>query len=144
MTRKITRGLARIKLGFQDCLYLGNLDSKRDWGHARDYVELMHLMLQQEQPKDYVIATGQQYSVRDFVDVAGKEVGFDIRWEGDDVDEKGYERHTENALLPLTNDTTVPLKWKPFWGMPVSPGKCWAGNPRPHFRRWWPRWWLRI
>ena len=101
VTRKITRGLARIKLGFQDCLYLGNLDGKRDWGHARDYVELMHLMLQQEQPKDYVIATGQQYSVRDFVNVAGKEVGFDIRWEGDGVDEKGYEQHTGKCIVSV-------------------------------------------
>ena len=101
VTRKITRGLARIKLGFQDCLYLGNLDGKRDWGHARDYVELMHLMLQQEEPKDYVIATGQQYSVRDFVNVAGKEVGFDIRWEGEGIDEKGYERQTGKCIVAV-------------------------------------------
>ena len=94
VTRKITRGLARIKLGFQDCLYLGNLDGKRDWGHARDYVELMYLMLQQEMPKDYVIATGQQNSVRDFVNVAGREVGFHIRWEGTGVEEKGYDETT--------------------------------------------------
>ena len=101
VTRKITRGLARIKLGFQDCLYLGNLDGKRDWGHARDYVELMHLMLQQDRPKDYVIATGQQYSVRDFVNVAGKEVGFDIRWEGEGIDEKGYERQTGKCIVAV-------------------------------------------
>ena len=101
VTRKITRGLARIKLGFQDCLYLGNLDGKRDWGHARDYVELMWLMLQQEQPKDYVIATGQQYSVRDFVNVAGREVGIDIRWEGTGVEEKGYDRNTEKCIVAV-------------------------------------------
>ncbi|MCG6879051.1 MAG: GDP-mannose 4,6-dehydratase [Deltaproteobacteria bacterium] len=101
VTRKITRGLARIKLGFQDCLYLGNLDGKRDWGHARDYVELMHLMLQQDQPKDYVIATGQQYSVRDFVNVAGKEAGFDIRWEGEGIDEKGYEQQTGKCIVAV-------------------------------------------
>ncbi|EFK07352.1 GDP-mannose 4,6-dehydratase [delta proteobacterium NaphS2] len=101
VTRKITRGLARIKLGFQDCLYLGNLDGKRDWGHARDYVELMHLMLQQDQPKDYVIATGQQFSVRDFVNVAGKEVGFDIRWEGEGIDEKGYEQQTGKCIVAV-------------------------------------------
>ena len=101
VTRKITRGLARIKLGFQDCLYLGNLDGKRDWGHARDYVELMWLMLQQEQPKDYVIATGQQNSVRDFVNIAGREVGFDIRWEGEGVSEKGYDRKTGKCIVAV-------------------------------------------
>ena len=101
VTRKITRGLARIKLGFQDCLYLGNLDGKRDWGHARDYVELMYLMLQQAQPKDYVIATGQQNSVRDFVNVAGREVGLDIRWEGTGVKEKGYDRNTGKCIVAV-------------------------------------------
>jgi GDPmannose 4,6-dehydratase len=101
VTRKITRGLARIKLGFQDCLYLGNLDGKRDWGHARDYVELMYLMLQQEQPKDYVIATGQQNSVRDFVNVAGREIGLDIRWEGAGVEEKGYDRNTGKCIVAV-------------------------------------------
>ncbi|MEX3010157.1 GDP-mannose 4,6-dehydratase [Hoeflea sp. TYP-13] len=90
VTRKITRALARIKLGLQDCLHLGNLDAKRDWGHARDYVEMMWLMLQQEAPEDFVIATGEQYSVRDFVDAAAGEVGIQIRWEGKGVDEKGY------------------------------------------------------
>ena len=101
VTRKITRGLARIKLGFQDCLYLGNLDGKRDWGHARDYVELMWLMLQQKEPKDYVIATGIQNSVRDFVNLAGREVGFDIRWEGEGVDEKGYDRNTGRCIVAV-------------------------------------------
>ncbi len=90
VTRKITRALARIKLGLQDKLYLGNLDAKRDWGHARDYVEMQWLMLQQEEPEDFVIATGEQYSVRDFVNVAAEELGMKIRWEGEGVDEKGY------------------------------------------------------
>jgi GDPmannose 4,6-dehydratase len=101
VTRKITRALARIKLGFQKCLYLGNLDAKRDWGHARDYVELMWLMLQQEAPKDYVIATGIQRSVRDFVNVAGKELGFDIRWEGEGVEEKGYDAKNGQCLVAV-------------------------------------------
>ena len=101
VTRKITRGLARIKLGFQDCLYLGNMDGKRDWGHARDYVELMWLMLQQEQPKDYVIATGIQNSVRDFVNIAGKEVGIDIRWEGEGAEEKGYDRNSGKCIVAV-------------------------------------------
>jgi len=90
VTRKITRALARIKLGLQDCLYLGNLDARRDWGHAKDYVEMQWLMLQQEQPEDFVIATGVQYSVRDFVDAAADELGMKIRWEGEGLGEKGY------------------------------------------------------
>ena len=91
VTRKITRALARIKLGLQDCLYLGNLDAKRDWGHARDYVKMQWLMLQQNKPEDFVIATGVQYSVRDFVNAAADELGIPIRWEGAGVDEKGYD-----------------------------------------------------
>ncbi len=95
VTRKITRALARIKLGLQDCLYLGNLDAKRDWGHARDYVEMQWLMLQQDKPEDFVIATGVQYSVRDFVNAAAKELGMAIRWEGVGIDEKGFLVHGE-------------------------------------------------
>lgn len=91
VTRKITRALARIKLGLQDCLYLGNLDALRDWGHAKDYVEMQWLMLQQEKPEDFVIATGVQYSVRDFVNTAAKELDITIRWDGKGVDEKGYD-----------------------------------------------------
>lgn len=91
VTRKITRALARIKLGLQDCLYLGNLNSKRDWGHAKDYVEMQWLMLQQAQPEDFVIATGVQYSVRDFVKIAAQELGINLHWEGKDVDEKGFD-----------------------------------------------------
>ncbi len=93
VTRKITRALARIKLGLQDCLFLGNMDAKRDWGHAKDYVEMQWLMLQQDQAEDFVIATGVQYSVRDFVDAAAKELGIAVRWEGTGVDEKGYDAH---------------------------------------------------
>jgi GDPmannose 4,6-dehydratase len=91
VTRKITRALARIKLGLQDCLFLGNLDSKRDWGHAKDYVEMQWLMLQQETPDDFVIATGVQYSVRQFVDAAAREIGISVTWKGTGVDEKGYD-----------------------------------------------------
>jgi GDPmannose 4,6-dehydratase len=91
VTRKITRALARIKLGLQECVYLGNLNAKRDWGHARDYVAMQWLMLQQDKPEDYVIATGQQYSVRDFVDAAAQELGIAVRWEGEGMDEKGYD-----------------------------------------------------
>ena len=93
VTRKITRALARIKLGLQDCLFLGNMDAKRDWGHAKDYVEMQWLMLQQDHAEDFVIATGVQYSVRDFVNAAAKELGMGIRWEGQGVEEKGYDDH---------------------------------------------------
>lgn len=91
VTRKITRALARIKLGLQDRLYLGNMDARRDWGHARDYVEMQWLMLQQDKAEDFVIATGVQYSVRDFVDAAAAQLGMQVRWEGAGVDEKGYD-----------------------------------------------------
>jgi GDPmannose 4,6-dehydratase len=90
VTRKITRALARIKLGLQDALYMGNLDAKRDWGHACDYVEMQWLMLQQEQPDDYVIATGIQYSVRDFINAAAEELGMKIHWDGQGLNEVGY------------------------------------------------------
>ena len=90
VTRKITRALARIKLGLQESLFLGNLDAKRDWGHAKDYIEMQWLMLQQDKPEDFVIATGVQFSVRDFVNAAAEELGMKIRWEGTGVDEKGY------------------------------------------------------
>lgn len=91
VTRKITRALTRIKLGLQDCLYLGNLNARRDWGHARDYVQMMWLMLQQEKPEDFVIASGVQYSVRDFVTSAAKELGMSIRWEGEGIEERGFD-----------------------------------------------------
>jgi GDPmannose 4,6-dehydratase len=90
VTRKITRALARIKLGLQDALYLGNLDSMRDWGHARDYVEMQWLMLQQPEPDDFVIATGEQYSVRDFINAAAAEMNMKMHWGGQGLDEIGY------------------------------------------------------
>ena len=89
VTRKITRALARIFLGLQDCIHLGNMDARRDWGHAKDYVEMQWLMLQQEKPDDFVIATGVQHSVRDFVNTAASELGVELRWEGEGVDEVG-------------------------------------------------------
>ncbi|QDM17990.1 GDP-mannose 4,6-dehydratase [Tardiphaga sp. vice278] len=91
VTRKITRALARIKLGLQERLYLGNLDARRDWGHARDYVEAQWLMLQQDVAEDFVIASGEQHSVREFVELAAREIDMTIRWEGSGVDEKGYD-----------------------------------------------------
>jgi GDPmannose 4,6-dehydratase len=128
VTRKITRALARIKLGLQDCLYLGNMDSLRDWGHAKDYVEMQWLMLQQEKPEDFVIATGVQYSVRDFVNAAAKELAMKITWKGKGVDEKAYDekgkcivsvdpryfRPTEvETLLGDATKAHQKLGWKP-------------------------------
>lgn len=93
VTRKITRALARIKLGLQETLYLGNLDARRDWGHASDFVEAMWLMLQQEAPEDFVIATGEQHSVREFVEAAAAEVGIELSWQGEGVEETGTDQH---------------------------------------------------
>jgi GDPmannose 4,6-dehydratase len=91
VTRKITRGLTRIKLGLQDRLYLGNLDARRDWGHAKDYVEAQWLMLQKDEPDDYVVATGQQHSVREFVVAVASELGMSIEWQGEGLQERGYD-----------------------------------------------------
>ena len=101
VTRKITRAVARIKLGLQERLYLGNLDAKRDWGFAGDYVEATWLMLQQEAPDDYVIATGEAHSVREFVELAFKEVGVDIAWKGKGTSEKGYDSRTGKMLVAV-------------------------------------------
>ena len=101
VTRKITRALARIKLGLQDRLYLGNMDAKRDWGHAKDYVEMQWLMLQQDEPDDFVIATGHQYSVRDFVDQAASHLGMVIEWTGSGIDEKGVDKATGREIVAV-------------------------------------------
>jgi GDPmannose 4,6-dehydratase len=101
VTRKITRAVARIKLGLQDKLYLGNLNAKRDWGHARDYVKAQWLILQQPEPEDYCIATGVQYSVRDFVNAACQEVGIEMQWQGAGVEEKGIDRHSGKVLVEV-------------------------------------------
>ena len=101
VTRKITRALARIKAGLQEQLFLGNMDSKRDWGHAQDYVEMQWLMLQQPQPEDFVIASGRQYSVREFVDIAATALDMAIRWQGKGVDEKGNDDKTGRCLIEV-------------------------------------------
>jgi GDPmannose 4,6-dehydratase len=98
VTRKITRAIARIKVGLQKCLYIGNLDARRDWGHARDYVEMQWLMLQQERPEDFVIATGVEHSVRAFIEMAASEAGLTIRWEGKGADEKGIDQHGNTVV----------------------------------------------
>ena len=101
VTRKITRALARIKIGLQDTLYLGNLDARRDWGHARDFVEMQWLMLQQDEPEDYVIATGIQYSVRELIEIAAQQLSISIRWEGEGIDEKGIEEKNGQIIVAV-------------------------------------------
>jgi GDPmannose 4,6-dehydratase len=128
VTRKITRGLARIKLGMQEKLYLGNLDARRDWGHARDYVEAMWLMLQLPEPEDFVVATGVQHSVREFVELAAAQLGLAISWRGAGVDERGFDqagrcivavdpRYFRPAevdnLLGDASKAAEKLKWRP-------------------------------
>jgi GDPmannose 4,6-dehydratase len=128
VTRKITRALAKIKLGLEQCLYIGNIDAKRDWGHARDYIEAQWLMLQQQQPEDFVIATGQQYSVRDFINLVAKQLNIDLTWKGTGLEEKGFDqfgrciieidpryfRATEvNSLLGDANKAKEKLGWTP-------------------------------
>ncbi|MDT8375570.1 MAG: GDP-mannose 4,6-dehydratase [Mariprofundaceae bacterium] len=120
VTRKITRALARIKLGLQDCLYLGNMDAKRDWGHAKDYVRMQWMMLQQDEPEDFVIATGVQYSVRDFVNAAAREIGITVRWEGRGVDEKGYDQHG-NCIVAVDPRYFRPAEVETLLG---DPGKA--------------------
>jgi len=98
VTRKITRALAKIKLGMQDCLYLGNINAKRDWGHAKDYVEAQWLMLQQDKPEDFVIGTGEQYSVRDFVNEAAQVLGIELTWKGEGLNEKAFDENGKQVV----------------------------------------------
>ena len=132
VTRKITRALARIKLNLQDCLYLGNLDAKRDWGHARDYVEMQWMMLQQETPEDFVIATGVQYSVRDFVDAAAKEIGLEVRWSGKGVDEKGYDA-AGKCIVAVDPRYFRPTEVETLLGDPTKAREKLGWTPRTSF-----------
>ena len=120
VTRKITRAFARIKLELQDKVYLGNLDAKRDWGHAKDYVEMQWLMLQQDKPEDFVIATGVQYSVRDFVEKAAKAVDIEMEWKGEGVDEKGYDKATGNCLVEVDKRYFRPTEVETLLGDPTN------------------------
>jgi GDPmannose 4,6-dehydratase len=133
VTRKITRALARIKLGLQDCLYLGNLDSLRDWGHARDYVEAMWLMLQQDAPEDFVVATGQQHSVREFVQVAAAELGIEMRWQGRGVDEKGLDA-SGRVLVAVDPRYFRPTEVETLLGDPARAHAKLGWAPRVSFR----------
>ena len=118
VTRKITRALARIHLGLQDTLYLGNMNAKRDWGHARDYVEMQWLMLQQDEPDDFCIATGVQYSVRDFVNFAWGHLGKTIRWEGEGIDEKGYDAESGQLIVAVDSRYFRPTEVETLLGDP--------------------------
>ncbi len=120
VTRKITRALARIKENQQDKLYIGNLDSKRDWGHARDFVEAMWLMLQQDEPDDYVIATGEQYSVRDFMEAASGELGMDIEWRGAGLDEVGIDRNSGREIIGVDARYFRPTEVETLLGDPTK------------------------
>ena len=120
VTRKITRALARITLGLQDCLFLGNLDAKRDWGHAKDFVEMQWLMLQQDKPEDFCIATGVQYSVRDFVNTAFDHIDKKIRWEGKGANEKGYDAETGNCIVAVDKRYFRPTEVETLLGDPTK------------------------
>ena len=134
VTRKITRALARIKLGLQECLYLGNLNAKRDWGHAKDYVEMQWLMLQQEQPEDFVIATGMQYSVRDFVNIAAAELGIHVSWKGEGVDEKGYDERGR-CIVAVDPRYFRPTEVETLLGDPTKAHQKLGWKPRISFQQ---------
>jgi len=120
VTRKITRAFARIKLDLQDKLFLGNLSAKRDWGHAKDYVEMQWLMLQQDHAEDFVIATGVQYSVRDFVNKAAKAVGIEMQWKGEGAAEKGYDKATGKCLVEVDPRYFRPTEVETLLGDPTK------------------------
>lgn len=135
VTRKITRALSRISLDLQDCLYLGNMDSKRDWGHAKDYVEMQWLMLQQETPDDFCIATGVQYSVRDFVNAAYGHIGKKIRWHGKGADEKGYDVGTGKCIVAVDPRYFRPTEVETLLGDPTKAKEKLGWEPKISFEK---------
>lgn len=130
VTRKITLAAARISQGLQECLYLGNLDSKRDWGYAKDYVECMWLILQQEEPDDYVIATGVQHTVREFATLAFKHVDIDVEWQGQGIDEKGIDKATGKVVVAVSPDFYRPTDVVDLWGDPTKAKTKLGWNPQ--------------
>jgi len=132
VTRKITRALARIKLGLQEHLYLGNLNALRDWGHAKDYVEMQWLMLQQDQPEDFVIATGLQYSVRDFVNIAAKELGIAMSWDGEGLTEKGFD-DTDKCIVSVDPRYFRPTEVETLLGDPSKAKEKLGWEPKITF-----------
>ncbi|OGT37956.1 MAG: GDP-mannose 4,6-dehydratase [Gammaproteobacteria bacterium RIFCSPHIGHO2_12_FULL_37_14] len=133
VSRKITRGLTRIKLNLQDCLYLGNLDAMRDWGHARDYIEMQWLMLQQETPEDFVIATGEQYSVRDFVNRVSFCLEIPIIWEGVGLEEKGYDASTGRCIIAVDPRYFRPTEVESLLGDPSKAKNKLGWSPKISF-----------
>ena len=133
VTRKITRGLSRISVGEQRQLYLGNLNAKRDWGHAKDFVEAMWLMLQQDKPDDYVIATGEQYSVKDFVDKAAPFFGFNIEWMGEGLDEVGYDWSTKRQVIAVDKKYFRPAEVESLLGDPSKAKQKLGWEPKISF-----------
>jgi GDPmannose 4,6-dehydratase len=135
VTRKITRGLKAISEGREKVLYLGNLDSKRDWGHARDYVEAMWLMLQQKEPKDYVIATGKQYSVRDFINSASPYFGFDLQWYNNGIDEIAIDKNTKNTIIAVDPKYFRPAEVETLLGDPTKAKENLGWIPKVNFKQ---------
>jgi len=134
VTKKITMGLNKIKNGKDDCLYLGNLDAKRDWGHARDYIEAMWLMLQQDEPDDYVIATGEQYSVRDFVEESASYFGFDIEWVGQGLDEVGVDKNTGKTIVRIDDKYFRPAEVETLLGDATKAKEILGWVPKVSFK----------
>ena len=135
VTRKITQGLSRISVGLQDCLYLGNLDAKRDWGHAKDFVEAMYLMLQQDEPDDYVIATGEQHSVREFVEEAAPIFGMKIEWMGEGLDEVGYDWNTKRTVIRVNKRYFRPAEVESLLGDPTKAKEKLGWEPTTTFKQ---------
>ena len=133
VTRKISRALSRIYLGLQDCLYLGNLDALRDWGHASDYVQMQWLMLQQEAPDDFVIATGEQHSVREFVNLCARELGVAIKWEGEGVNEKGINMANDKIIVEVDPAYFRPTEVETLLGDPTKAKEKLGWVPRIDF-----------
>jgi GDPmannose 4,6-dehydratase len=134
VTRKITRALARIKLGLQEKLYLGNMNALRDWGHARDYVEMQWLMLQQDKPVDFVIATGEQHSVREFVELAAQEIDIKINWDGNGIDEKGYDASTGKCIVAVDPLYFRPAEVETLLGDPSKAKEILGWTPTTSFK----------
>jgi GDPmannose 4,6-dehydratase len=130
VTRKITRALSRISIGLQSTLYLGNLNAKRDWGHAKDYVEVQWLMLQQEVPNDFCIATGRQYSIRDFVNLAWGYLGKEINWEGNGIDEKGYDSESGDVIVAVDSKYFRPAEVESLIGDSSKAKKLLGWEPK--------------
>jgi GDPmannose 4,6-dehydratase len=135
VTRKITRGLSSISTGQQDILYLGNLNAKRDWGHAKDFVDAMWLMLQQDEPDDYVIATGEQYSVREFVEAAAPYFGMKIEWMGEGLDEVGYDWNTKKAVIKVNPKYFRPAEVETLLGDASKAKKLLGWEPKISFEQ---------